>query len=220
MSYFNAPDTNHYRSMEDVIEVYHRPYDPGRPGNCMDEQPVQLLGETREPIPMNEHHSRREDYEYVRKGTCSVFMFVEPLGGRRYVSASPQRTRKDWAREVKSLVTEQYPRAEKVVLVLDNLNTHTISSLYTAFPAAEAFSIAQKLEIHYTPKHGSWLNIAEIELSAMTSQCLGRRTGTLEKLSAELEAWQLDRNTKQKIVRWQFTMEDARIKLHGLYPEF
>jgi hypothetical protein len=206
--------------MEDVLEVYHRPYDPGRPVICMDEQPVQLLGETREPIPMNEHHSRREDHEYVRKGTCSVFMFVEPLGGRRYVSASPQRTRKDWAREVKSLVTEQYPWAEKVVLVLDNLNTHTISSLYTAFPAEEAFSIAQKLEIHYTPKHGSWLNIAEIELSAMTSQCLDRRIDSLEKLSGELAAWQLDRNANQKIVRWQFTTEDARIKLHGLYPEF
>jgi hypothetical protein len=206
--------------MEDVLEVYHRPYDEKRPVICMDEQPVQLLGEKRDPIPMNEHHSKREDNEYVRKGTSSVFMFVEPLGGKRYVSASPQRTRKDWAREVKFIVTEQYPLAEKVVLVMDNLNTHTLSSWYETFPAPEAFEIAQKLEIHYTPKHGSWLNIAEIELSAMTSQCLGRRIDTLEMLSSELGAWQLDRNTNQKTVKWQFTSEDARIKLHSLYPAF
>jgi hypothetical protein len=186
----------------------------------MDEQPVQLLGEKREPIPMNEHHGKREDNEYVRKGTCSVFMFVEPLGGKRYVSASRQRTKKDWAGEVKSIVTEEYPEAEKVVLVMDNLNTHTLSSLYETFPAEEAFRIAQKRELHYTPKHGSWLNIAEIELSAMTSQCLDRRIDTLEKLQSELAAWQLDRNTNRKTVTWQFTTADARIKLHGLYPEF
>jgi hypothetical protein len=206
---------------EDVLEVYHRPYDEKRPIVCMDEQPVQLLGEVREPIPMNERHGKREDSEYVRKGTGSVFMFVEPLGGRRYVSASPQRTRKDWAREVTSIVTEAYPDAEKAVLVMDNANlrfenTHTIASLYERFPAEEAFRIAQRLEIHYTPKHGSWLNIAEIELSAMTSQCLDRRIDTLERLQGELAAWQQDRN--QKTVKWQFTTEDARIKLHGLYP--
>jgi hypothetical protein len=199
--------------MEDVLEVYHRPYDERRPVICMDEQPVQLHGAVREPIPMNEHHSKREDSEYKRQGTCSVFMFVEPLGGKRYVTASRQRTR-----EVKSIVMREYPQAEKVVLVMDNLNTHTISSLYQAFPAEEAFEIAQKLEIHYTPKHGSWLNIAEIELSAMTSQCLDRRIDTLEKLSTELEAWQINRNEKRKLVKWQFTAEDARIKLHGLYP--
>jgi hypothetical protein len=204
--------------MEDVLEVYHRPYNERRPVIWMDEQPVQLLGEVREAIPMNEHHSKREDSEYKRKGTCSVFMFVEPLGGRRYVTASGQRTRGDWAREVKAIVTEEYPEAEKVVLVMDNLNTHTISSLYQAFPAEEAFGIARKLEIHYTPKHGSWLNIAEIELSAMTSQCLDRRIETLEKLKAELKAWQIDRNEKRKTVKWQFTTEDARIKLHSLYP--
>jgi hypothetical protein len=189
--------------MEDVLEVYHRPYDEKRPVICMDEQPVQLLGEKRETIPMNEHHRKREDNEYVRKGTCSVFMFVEPLGGKRYVSASRQRTRRDWAREVKSIVTEQYPHADKMVEGKDNLNTYTISSLYTAFPAEEAFAIAQKLELHYTPKHGSWLNIAEIELSAMTSQCLDRRIDTLEKLSTELGVWQVDRNEKQKLVTWQ-----------------
>jgi hypothetical protein len=204
--------------MEDVLEVYHRLYDERRPVICMDEQAVQLLGEKREPIGMNERHSKREDNEYVRKGTCSVFMFVEPLGGRRYVCASRQRTKKDWAREVKSLVKERYPQAEKVVLVMDNLNTHTISSLYETFPAEEAFEIAQKLEIHYTPKHGSWLNIGEIELSAMTSQCLDRRIDTVERLNEELKAWQVERNGKQKIVKWQFTAEDARIKLHSLYP--
>jgi hypothetical protein len=204
--------------MEDVLEVYHRPYDERRPVICMDEQPVQLIGEVREPEPMNERHCKREDSEYERKGTCSVFMFVEPLGGRRYVSASRRRTREDWAREIRRIVTEAYPRAEKAVLVMDNLNTHTISSLYEAFPAEEAFRIAQKLEIHYTPKHGSWLNIAEIELSAMTSQCLDRRIDTLEKLSGELKAWQLERNEKRKVVDWQFTTEDARIKLRHLYP--
>jgi hypothetical protein len=184
----------------------------------MDEQPVQLLGEVREGMPMNERHCKREDSEYERKGTCSVFMFVEPLGGRRYVSASRQRTRKDWAREVRSIVMEQYSEAEKVVLVMDNLNTHTVSSLYEAFPAKEAFELARKLEIHYTPKHGSWLNIAEIELSTMTSQFLNRRIDTLEKLQGELAAWQQDRNRNHKTVKWQFTTEDARIKLYGLYP--
>jgi hypothetical protein len=206
--------------MEDVLEACHRRYDEKRPVVCMDAQPVQLLGEKREPVPMNDHHGKREDNEYVRKGTCGVFMFVEPLGGKRYVCASRQRTRKDRAREVKSIVTEQYPLADKVVLVMDNLNTHTLSSLYETFPAGEAFAIAQKLELHYTPKHGSRLNIAEIELSAMTSQCLDRRIDALEKLSSELEAWQLDRNTNRTVVRWQFTAEDARIKLHGLYPYF
>jgi recombinational DNA repair ATPase RecF len=145
-------------------------------------------------------------------------MFVEPLGGRRYVSASAQRTRQDWAREIKSIVNEQYPRAEKVVLVMDNLNTHTLSSLYETFAVEEAFAIAQKLEIHYTPKHGSWLNIAEIELSAMTSQCLDRRIDTLEKLKSELAAWHQEQNGNHKTVKWQFTTKDARIKLHGLYP--
>jgi hypothetical protein len=147
-------------------------------------------------------------------------MFVELLGGRRYVSASRRRTREDWAREVKRIVMEEYSEAEKVVLVMDNLNTPTISSLYQSYPAEEAFEIAQKLEIHYTPKHGSWLNRAEIELSAMTSQYLDRRIDTQEKLVAELKAWQRERNEKQKLVKWQFTTEDARIKLRHLYPVF
>jgi hypothetical protein len=169
---------------------------------------------------MNEHHSKLEDNEYVRKGTRGAFMFVKPLGGGRYVSVSAQRTKKDWAREVKAIVTEQYPQAEKVVLVMDNLNTHTLSSLYETFPAKEAYEIAQKLEIHHTPKHGSWLNRAEIELSAMTSQCLGRRIDTMEKLQSELAAWQVDRNANRKTVDWQFTAEDARIKLRRLCSAF
>jgi hypothetical protein len=150
-------------------------------------------------------------------------MFIEPLGGRRSGSASEQGTREDWAGEVKSIVREQYPQAEKVVLVMDNANqrfedTHTISSLHKTFPADEACEIAQKLEVHYTPKQGSWRTIAEIELSAMTSQCLDRRIDTLERLKGELDAWQIERNEKQKIVKWQFTTKDARIKLHSLYP--
>jgi hypothetical protein len=145
-------------------------------------------------------------------------MFAEPLGGRRYVCASRQRTGKDWAGEVKFIVTEQYPQAGKVILVRDNPNTRTLSSLYETFPGEEAFRIAQKLEIHYTPKQGSWLNRAEIELSAMTGQCMDRWIDTLEKLNGELKAWQVDRNEKQKTVKWHFTTEDARIKLHSLYP--
>jgi hypothetical protein len=198
---------------EDVLEGYHRPYNEQKAVICKDEQPVQLLGEKREAVPLNEHHSKREDNEYVRKGTCSVFMVVEPLGGRWYVSASAQRTG-----EIKSIVNEGYPRVEKVVLVMDNLNTYRLSSGYETFTAEEAFVIAQKLEIHYTPKHDSWLNLAAIELSAMTSQCLDRRIDTLEKLKSELAAWHQERNGNQKTVKWQFTTKDARIKLHGLYP--
>ena len=163
-------------------------------------------------------HCECEDYEYIRKGTCSIFMWKEPLTGKRYVSASYRRTRQDWAREVKSILTERYPEAKKVVLVMDNLNTHTITSLYETFPAEEALGLAQRLEIHYTPKHGSWLNIAEIELSALSMQCLNRRIDTMEKLNKELAAWQQERNAKSKAVKWQFFTPDARIKPHSLYP--
>jgi hypothetical protein len=187
--------------MEDVREVYHRRYDEKRLVVCMDEQPVQLLGEKREPVPIHDHHGKREDNEYVRKGTCGEFMFVEPLGGKRYVCASRQRTRKDWAGEVKSIVAEPYPPADQAVLVMDNLNTHTPSLLYETFLAGEAFATAQKLELPYTPKHGSWLNTAETALSAMTSQCLDCRIDALGKPSSELEAWRLDRNTNRTIVR-------------------
>ena len=204
--------------MEDVLAVYARPYDPARPVVCMDEKPYQLLGHARDPIPATPGHDLKEDSEYVRRGTCSIFCWVEPLAGWRRVDAQPQRTRTDWAHQTERLLTVDYPDAEKVVLVMDNLNTHTIGSLYEAFDPAKAFALAQRLEIHHTPKHGSWLNIAEIELSALTRQCLDRRLADLAKLNTELAAWQQATNTAQRQVDWQFTTEDARIKLRHLYP--
>jgi hypothetical protein len=215
-----AQSSEFVAKMEDVLEVYKRPFNRDIPVVCMDEQPVQLLGEKLEPIAMNPHHSKQEDHEYVRKGTCNVFMFTEPLAGKRYVSVSEQRTKKDWTREVKALLTEHYPDAEKVVLVMDNLNTHTPSSFYELFKPDEARNLIERLEIHYTPKHGSWLNIAELELSALTGQCLCRRIDCIDKLSNEIQAWQKNRNAGQKTVNWQFTTQDARVKLFGLYPCF
>jgi hypothetical protein len=205
--------------MEDVLAVYARPYDKNMPVVGMDEKPYQLLGDTREPLPMKAGSAQREDYEYRRNGTCSIFIFTEPLSGWRHARASPQRTKKDWAYYIKWLLDEQYPEAKKIVLVMDNLNTHVISSLYETFSPEEAFRLAQRLEIHYTPKHGSWLNIAEIELSAMTAQCLGgRRISDITALNEELAAWHTRRNQTQKGVDWQFTTADARIKLKRLYP--
>jgi hypothetical protein len=205
--------------MEDVLAVYARPYDAKRPVVCMDEKPYQLLSPSRPSIPMKPGMPEREDYEYIRNGTCSIFIFAEPLGGWRYAEAFPQRTRKDWASRIQWLLDGQYPDAEKVVLVMDNLNTHAISSLYEAFPPEEAFRLAQRLEIHHTPKHGSWLNIAEVELSAMARQCLGqRRIPDVPALNAELAAWHARRNKAQKGVDWQFTADDARAKLKRLYP--
>jgi hypothetical protein len=206
--------------MEDVLEVYHRPYNPAFPVVCMDEKPYQLLGESRPPLPMKPGYPKREDNEYIRNGTCSIFIFTEPLTGQRYTEVSERRTRIDWARNIETLLEDYYPTAEKVVLVMDNLNTHSITSLYTAFPAPKAFKLAQRLEIHYTPKHGSWLNIAEIELSAMTKQCLDRRIDNTDTLSHEVYAWCSDRNKACKSIKWQFTTADARIKLHHLYPAF
>jgi len=207
--------------MEDVLEVYSRPYQPRYPVICMDEQPFQLLDEYLLPIPMSEtNHIEKYDCEYVRKGSCSIFMFTEPLGGWREAHALPRRTASDWATQIKWLVDEAYPDASKIVLVMDNLNTHAVSSLYKAFPPAEAFRIAQKLEIHYTPKHGSWLDIAEIELSAMTRQCLlGVRIPTIEALNKALTAWHCNRNASQKSVSWHLSTDDARTKLKHLYPE-
>ena len=198
--------------------MYHRPYDEACPVICMDEKPYQLLGECRQPIPMKPGEVKRYDSEYVRNGTCSIFVFAEPLKGRRRVTVSRRRTRIDWANHVAHLLEVDYPNAPKVCLVMDNLNTHTISSLYEAFPAVRAHALARRLEIHYTPKHGSWLNIAEIELSALTSQCLGRRIPDMEVLSTELEAWNIARDNTSVSVNWQFTTEDARVKLHRLYP--
>ena len=204
--------------MEDVLAVYARPYDPARPVVCMDEKPYQLLGHARDPIPAAPGQDLKEDSEYVRRGTCSIFCWVEPLAGRRRVEARPQRTRLEWAHQVERLLTLDYPDADKIVLVMDNLNTHTTGSLYEAFDPAKAFALAQRLEIHHTPKHGSWLNIAEIELSALTRQCLDRRLDNLTLLNTELAAWQQATNTTQRQVDWQFTTEDARIKLRHLYP--
>ncbi len=205
--------------MEDVLAVYHRPYDPTRPVVCMDEKPYQLLGHARAPIPATPGQDLKEDSEYVRRGTCSIFCWVEPLAGWRRVDAQPQRTRTDWAHQVERLLTVDYPDAESVVLVMDNLNTHTIGSLYQAFEAEKAFALAQRLEIHHTPKHGSWLNVAEIELSVLTRQCLDRRISDLDTLNAELAAWQHQTNAGQRQVDWHFTTADARIKLRHLYPE-
>lgn len=207
--------------MEDVLEVYARPYDSEHPVVCMDEKPFQLLDEYQAPIPMGpENHVLKYDCEYVRKGSCSIFMFTEPLGGWREAHALPHRTSTDWAQQVKWLVDEVYSDVEKIILVMDNLNTHNISSLYKAFPPAEAFRIAQKLEVHYTPKHGSWLDIAEIELSALTMQALlNTRIPSIEMLNEVLAAWHTQRNHAQKGIDWQFTNDDARIKLRHLYPD-
>ncbi len=204
--------------MEDVLSVYARIYDPTRPVVCMDEKPYQLLAHARDPIGAAPGRDLREDSEYVRHGTCSIFVWVEPLAGWRRVHALPQRTRIDWAAQVRELLNVDYPDAETVVLVMDNLNTHNIASLYEAFSPEEAFALAQRLEIHHTPKHGSWLNIAEIELSALTRQCLDRRISDLGVLNGELAAWQAATNADQRQVDWQFTTDDARIKLRHLYP--
>ena len=186
----------------------------------MDEKPYQLLDHKREPIPMRPGYTEKIDCEYKRNGTCSIFIFTEPLGGWREAEALPRRTKIDWAHKMKWLLDEQYPDAEKVVALMDNLNTHNISSLYEAFPPEEALRLAQRLEIHYTPKHGSWLNIAECELSALAAQCLGkRRIADIEVLNRELTAWHTRRNSTQKGVEWHFTTEKARIKLKRLYPK-
>jgi len=205
--------------MEDVLEVYSRPYNPKRPMICMDEKPYQLLGEVRGPLPPKPGKVKKFDNEYERKGTCSVFMFTEPLAGWRYAEAFEHRTKRDWAHRVKYVLDNQYQDAEKIVLVMDNLNTHVISSFYETFPPEEAFRLAQRLEIHYTPKHGSWLDIAEIELSALSVQCLGdRRIPSISALNTELSAWKTKRNANQKGVDWHFTTADARTKLKRLYP--
>jgi hypothetical protein len=204
--------------MEDVLEVYQRPYDSKYPVVCMDEKPYQLLGEARAPLPMKPGRAKREDSEYVRHGTCSIFIFTEPLAGRRHQDARERRTKIDWADQIDKLLTIHYPDAEKVILVSDNLNTHTISSLYEAFPPEKALRLAKRLEMHHTPKHGSWLNVAEIELSVMTTQCLNQRIDNLCSLREELSAWETCRNEQSKSVDWQFTTTDARIKLKSLYP--
>jgi hypothetical protein len=206
--------------MENVLAVYERSYDEDYPVVCMDEKPFQLLDERYLPIPMSKTNSKlKSDYEYDRRGTCSIFLFTEPLAGWRHSTALPQRTKVDWANQMKWLLDERYPNAKKVIVVMDNLNTHGLHSFYETFSPDEAFRLSQRIEIHYTPKHGSWLNIAEIELSAMEIQCLGkRRIPTVASLNTELTAWHTNRNLNQKSVHWQFSIDNARTKLLHLYP--
>jgi len=204
--------------MEDILDVYHRPPDPKRPLVCLDEASKQLIGEVAEPVPAEPGRPERIDYEYVRNGTANLFMISEPLTGWRHVEVTDRRTAADFAEVVRALVEEVYPEAEKVVLVMDNLNTHRLASLYEAFPPERARQIAERLEVHHTPKHGSWLNMAEIELSVLARQCLDRRIETKEELRREVAAWEDERNGRGVVVRWQFTTADARIKLRRLYP--
>jgi transposase len=205
-------------AMEDVLEVYRRPYDPRRPVVCFDEQSKQLVKETRTPIAPRPGRPARVDYEYQRNGTANLFMRFEPLAGRRRVKVTERRTKIDFAQVVRELVDEDYPDAETIVLVMDNLNTHKIASLYEAFEPAAARRLIEKLEIHYTPKHGSWLNMAETELSILTKQCLDRRIPDQPTLRHEIAAWERTRNQAQAKIDWQFTTRDARIKLEKLYP--
>ncbi len=215
------PDTDaeFIACMEDVLETYAQPYDAAFPVVCMDEQPVQLTKETREPIVATREHPQRVDYEYERAGTACIFMFAEPLSGWRKVSARPRRTKVDWALEMEELLGTRYADVEKVMLVCDNLNTHTRGAFYEAFEAKKARELVRRIEFHYTPKHGSWLNIAENELSSMTRQSIsGRRIENIEMLRAETSAWAVSSNEKQRGVDWLFTVENARVKLKSLYP--
>ena len=205
--------------MEDVLETYAQPYGAAFPVVCMDEQPVQLTKETRQPLAATKAHPRRVDYEYERAGTACIFMFAEPLSGWRKVNARPRRTKVDWALEMEALLRTRYADAEKVLLVCDNLNTHTRGAFYEAFDAKKARDLVQRIEFHYTPKHGSWLNIAENELSSMTRQAIsGRRIESIEMLRRETSAWANSNNEKQRGVDWQFTVAKARVKLKSLYP--
>jgi hypothetical protein len=204
--------------MEDVLAVYARPYNPRCPVVGMDEASKQLVGETRTPVPAVPGQPARIDYEYQRNGVANLFLWVEPLAGRRHVQVTARRTKADWAGFIRELVEVHYPDAERVVLVLDNLNTHVGAALYETFPAAEARRLRSKLELHYTPKHGSWLNVAEIELSVLTGQCLDRRIPDRDHLAAEVAAWEARRNARHATIDWQFTTQEARIKLKHLYP--
>jgi hypothetical protein len=204
--------------MEDVLDVYTRPYDPRYPQVCLDERPVQLLADRRPPLPARPGLPPREDYEYERRGTANLFLWYEPLAGRRRVVPTQRRTMVDWARCIQELVDIHYPEAERIVLVMDNLNTHSPASLYQAFPPAEAKRLADKLEIHYTPTHGSWLNMAEVELAVLSGQCLDRRIPDLGVLATEVMAWEVARNRTATKIDWRFTTSDARIRLKRLYP--
>jgi hypothetical protein len=213
-----TPSAEYVAAMEDVLEVYHRPYDPQRPLVCMDESSKQLIAEVREPWPAQPGAVAKEDCEYERRGTANIFLAVEPLAGQRTVQVTEQRTRIDWARFIQYLLVTVYPEVAVMVLVMDNLNTHGIGSLYEAFDPVTALALAQRLEIHYTPKHGSWLNMAETELSVLSGQCLDRRIESKEIMTREVAAWERDRNANESKIDWQFSTADARIKLKRLYP--
>lgn len=202
------------------MEIYHLPYDEDFPVVCFDESNKQLVGEIRTPIPCKPGAVQRIDDEYVRNGVANIFMEVEPLAGKRHVGISATRKRVDFALHIREMLDERYPRAKKVVLIMDNLNTHNIASLYEAFPAPEAQRLAKRLEIHHTPKHGSWMNMAEIELSALKGQCLNRRIPDMPSMQTEVANWQRNRNNKNSKISWQFTTAEARIKLKRLYPQF
>lgn len=205
--------------MEDVLEIYHLPYAPQRPVICMDEQPIQLVKETRLPLPAKPGQPESTDYEYERNGTANIFLFTEPLAGGRKVIVSERRTAVDWAKEIQQLLDHDYAQSDTVILVCDQLNIHKLASLYEAFAPATARRLVERLEIHHTPKHGSWLNIAENELSALTRQCLDRRIPDRQMLERETAAWYMNRNQAQKSVDWQFATTDARIRLKRLYPQ-
>jgi hypothetical protein len=223
MEYWVIPpeaDGEFVAHMEVVLDTYAQPYDARYPVLCMDEQPIQLLNETRVPIPATRKHPRRVDYEYERAGTASLFLFCEALSGWRQVTVRERRTKVDWAMEVENLLRTRYAKAEKVILVCDNLNIHTIGAFYEAFPPEVARSLVRRVEFRHTPKHGSWLNIAENELSSLTRQCVsGRRFGTIDLLRRETTAWQQHSNDKQRGVDWQFRIDDARTKLKSVYPK-
>lgn len=207
-------------AMEKTLETYHLPHDPEVPVIVMDEQPVQLFKETRTPIPATRNHPQRNDYEYERAGVANIFMLAEPLGGWRRVSVRQYKTKVDWAHEIRTVLERDYPHARRIILVNDNFSTHTYGAFYEAFPPELARSLARRIEFCYTPKHGSWLNIAENELSALTRQCVaGRRFGTIDELRREVEAWATQCNANQKGVQWQFTVDNARTKLVSLYPK-
>ena len=213
-------DAEFIAAMEEILDTYEEPYDADRPVLCMDEQPVQLHKETRKPIPATKNHTRRIDYEYERCGTACIFMFTEPLSGWREATARPQRTKVDWALEMARLLDTRYKKARKVVLVSDNLNTHTKGAFYEAFPPSKARSYVKRIDFRHTPKHGSWLNVAENELSSLTRQCVsGRRFGSTGKLQSEIRHWSDHSNSRQRGVDWQFKVKDARRKLKSLYPK-
>jgi len=213
-------DAEFVACMEEVLDVYESPYDPRRPVLTMDEQPVQLVKETRRPLPATKDHPRRVDYEYERNGTATIFMFSEPKGGWREATARPTKTKVDWALEVARLLETRYADCEQVTLVCDNLNTHTKGAFYEVFEPARARALVSRLRFCHTPKHGSWLNVAENELSALTRQCVaGRRLGTLEELRTEIAAWSADVNRTQRGVDWQMKIDDARCKLKTVYPK-